>query len=200
MMWNRSMRWVWGVALVCVYGAGAQYGQYSSRALLEKKIYYVKDGTIGQCAFWSLYLGDHESKVPMHVAGEGEVIVDANVNYNLMSSGYIEGHGYSSRGKVTTRGKFGVTEGDGVLPIPLDSIDYVSSYGRRVKPLGREDTTLILIAAGMNNLHIRRLLLRKFRYDKQYGELKPDGDIPIEAFSFTKKGAARALAAQKTKE
>lgn len=188
---------LWTAVLACVTCAAAQYGQYSSRSLLEKHIYYVNNGKIESCKFWSLYLGDHESKVPKYFPGEGDVVLDANVNYNLLSSGYVEGQGFSSRGKVRTDGRFGVAVGDSVKPLPLDSIDYVYFYGRRVKPVGKEETDLILHTAGMNRLTVKRMLLRKFRYDKTYGELKPDGDVPIQAFSFTKKGAAQALAAHK---
>jgi hypothetical protein len=183
--------------LVCVGCAVAQYGQYSSRSLLEKRIYYVNNGKIDGCKFWSLYLGDHESKVPKYFPGEGDVVLDANVNYNLLSSGYVEGQGYSSRGKVRTDGRFGIAVGDSVMPLPLDSIEYVYDFGRRVKPVGREETDLVLYTAGMNKLTVKRLLLRKFRYDKTYGELKPDGDVPIQAFAFTKSGAAKAMAAHR---
>ncbi len=175
----------------------AQYGQYSSRSLLEKKLYYVKDGKIGTASFWALYLGNHEAKISKYFPGKGDVKLNAQVNFSLLSSAYIEGKGYSSKGKVDVAADFAVPGSDSTRGIILDNIDYVYLHGRKVKPVEGEATNLILRAEGTNNLVVKRLLLREFRYDKTYNELKFAEDIPIEAFSFTKAGAQRALAAMK---
>jgi hypothetical protein len=180
-----------------VLNVHAQYGQYSSRSLLEKKIYYLADGKIQSARFWSLYLGDHDCKVFKYFPGEGDIELNATVNYSLLSSGYIEGKGYSSRGGVTSEALFGIARSDTVKTLPLDSIEYVYSYGEKVKPVGEEETDLILYSGGKNRLTVRRLTLRLFSYDKQYGELKHTTDIPIQAFAFSREAAAKAASKMK---
>jgi hypothetical protein len=188
-----------GLIIIMLMSAGfAQYGQYSTRSLLEKKIFYVNtDGKIGTASFWALYLGDHSAVIPKHIPGKGEVPIDAQVNFSLLSSGYIEGKGYSSKGKIDAAADFAVSGPDSTVGLDLEEIDYVYTYGRKVKPADAEATDLILRAEETNNLTIKRMLLREFRYDKTYNELKFAEDIPIKAFSFTKAGAQRAAAAMR---
>jgi hypothetical protein len=193
------------VAAAVIFGlvsvpSHAQLSQYSTRSLLQKKIYYVSEGKIGEADFWALHFGDHGIKMMKYFPGDGKIEIDANVNFSLLSSAYIEGAGYSSRGKIQAAAELAVMDGDSVTNIEIDSIDYVTNYGRQVKLSGGEETDLILYAEDMNRLIVKRMQLRQFYYDKTYGELKHDKDIPISAFAFSKQGAFRALKALQTLE
>jgi hypothetical protein len=182
---------------VCIYG---QYGIYSSRGLLEKKIYYIdENGKKGTCGFWSLHLGKHSCKLKKPFPGEGDVILDAEVNFNFLSSLYIEGKGYSSRGKVSADAKFAVPEGEGVKDIEPEQLEFIYNYGSKAKVSSVGLTDLILHSQD-NQLIIKRMLLRIFAYNKQYKELKFAKDVPIQAFSFSKAGLQEAIRAQKSVE
>jgi len=188
---------------VLVIPGTAQYGQYSSRALLEKKIYYVSDGKVGTSDFWALHLGKHSAPLRKYYPGEGEVIVNSEVNFSLLSSSYIEGVGYSSKGKIQAEAEFALAAGDSSTEIPLDSIGYVYKWGRMVKPVGEEAATLLLRDESGNAHTIKRMTLRKFVFNKEMGELKFDADIPVSAFSFTKSGineARKIMAEEAAKE
>ncbi|MFP4418257.1 MAG: hypothetical protein ACOC4C_05260 [Fibrobacterota bacterium] len=184
---------------ICIFtiafGALAQYGQYSSRSLLKKKIYYVSGGKIGTAEFWALHLGSHDVKLAKEFPGEGTIDVDASINFSLLSSGYIEGKGYSERGKITASAQLAQIVGEDAKDIEMDSIDFVTANGRKVKTLNGEAGTLVLHAENDNRKVIRQMLLREFYYDKAFSELKFDKDFPIQAFSFTKAGAQKALKA-----
>lgn len=164
----------------------AQYGQFGSRGLLEKKMFYVdEDGKTGMCSFWSLNLGAHACKLENEYPGEGRIVVDAKVNFNFLSSMYVEGKGYSKRGKIDTDAKFAVADGEGVTIIEPEQIDYVANYGKIVKPDSSAPTALILVAQ-KNQCTINRMLLRVFVYDNTLKELKFDKDVAIKAFAFSK--------------
>ncbi len=183
------------IILATTISVFAQHGQYSSRSLLEKTIYYVSNGKIGTTKFWALHLGSHDVKLAKKFPGEGIVPLNAQINFSLLSSGYIEGKGYSSRGKIDASANLGIITDDTVKEIQLDSIDYVTQNGRMVKPINGERTTLIIHTENDNRKVIRELLLREFYYDKAYDELKFKEDVKIQAFAFTKAGAQRALKA-----
>lgn len=183
------------IILTTTISTFAQYGQYSSRSLLKKTIYYVSGGKIGSAEFWALHLGNHEVKLAKKFPGEGIVPLDAQINFSLLSSGYIEGKGYSSRGKIEASAHLGTIVNDSVQDLVIDSIDYVSQNGRKIKMVDGEPTVMILHTENDNRKVIREMLLREFYFDKVYSELKFKKDIPIQAFSFSKAGAQRALKA-----
>ncbi len=176
----------------------AQYGPYTSRGLLEKTLYYVDEvGKTGACSFWSLYLGKHSCKLKKPFPGEGEVTIDAEVNFNFLSSLYIEGKGYGSRGKVDADAKFAVPAGDSIKVIEPEKIEFVYDYGAKIKTGDGGLTDLILHPEG-NSLQIKRMLLRIFTYSKADKELKFDKDVAIQAFSFSKAGLQEAIKAARS--
>ena len=177
---------------VLVISVSAQYGQYSTRALLEKKIYYLADGKAGSADFWALHLGNHSAALKKYYPGEGEITVNSELNFSLLSSSYIEGVGYSSKGKIQAEAEFAVAEGDSTRELPHDSIVFVYNWGRMVKPVGSQTTKLILRDESGNAHTIKRMTLRKYVFNKEFGELNFDKDIPVSAFSFTKEGIAKA--------
>lgn len=183
--------------LILTLPAIGQYGQYSSRSLLEKKVYFIAGGNIRTATFWSLHLGHHSCKLNRQFPGEGVVGIEAEINFNLLSSGYIEGTGYGSRGKASAEAKFAVRDGDSLKVLELEDLDYIYLNGRRIKPLKSEATDLILLAED-NALTVKRMKIGIWKYDKVYKELKHAGDVDmVTAFSFTQAGVQRALAAQR---
>ena len=182
---------------ICAY---SQYGIYTSRGLLEKKIYYIdENGKTGTCGFWSMNLGKHSHKLKKAYPGEGEVSVDAEMNYNFLSSLYIEGKGYSDRGIMKSDATFAVPDGEGIKEAEPEKIIYVYDYGAKanISEVGKTDFILLVQD---NQLTIKRMLLRIFNYNKQYKELKFSKDVAIKAFAFSKAGLQEAIRAQKEVE
>ncbi len=181
------------------FNSFAQYGQYSQRSLLEKKIYYISKGKIGSAKFWSLPLGKFDCTLNKHFPGEGKINIETTLNFSLLSSGYIEGQGYGSRGKATAEAQFAIIQGDSIRKLELEDIDYIYNNGKMVKLKKGKHFPLIL-SCEVNNLTMRRLKIMIWVYNKTYDELKHSKDIDmISAFSFTKEGAIRALKAPKKK-
>jgi hypothetical protein len=173
-----------------------QFGQYSQRSLLEKTVYYVADGKIGSASFWSLPIGKFDCTLRRYFPGEDTVTIEAAINFALLSSGYIEGTGYGTRGVATAEAQFAVQDGDSFKILELPEIDYVYSNGAMVKPKKGESCPLIL-KGETNQFAIRRMQIMIWSYDKKYKELKHFKDIDgVTAFSFTKDGAMRALRAK----
>ncbi len=180
---------------VCTF---SQYSQYSTRSLLEKKIYYVANGKISSASFWALPLGKFDCTLYRYFPGEDKVNIEAAVNFSLLSSGYVEGSGYGERGKTTAEAQFAIQEGDSVKILELGEIDYIYDNGKMVKPKNGAAQPLIL-SCEVNNMTIRRMKIMIWLYNKKYKELKHSKDIDmIRAFSFTKNGAIQALKAQKS--
>jgi hypothetical protein len=179
--------------------ATAQYGQYSSRSLLEKKIHYLdENGKTGTCDYWTLHLGTFPVVIDKQFPGEGIVKVKAEVNFSFLSSMYIEGKGFSSRGKIDADAQFAAAATDNTMSeLDPSAIDFVYASGRKVKPADGPATDLILLAGKTNNCTIKRMTLRKFLFDKDQGDLRADSDVVITAFSLSKEGLARAVAAMK---
>ncbi len=189
------------VVVFCL-NALAQYGQYSQRSLLEKTVYYLAEGKIGSASYWSLPLGAFPCTLKKYFPGEGKIDIDAELNFALLSSGYIEGNGYGSRGKAAAEGYFAIetkdsTGKDTLVKLDISDIDYVYQNGRMVKTKKGLDQNLIL-ACEVNKHTIKRMQIMIWRYDKEFKELKHLKDVPmITAFSFSKDGINRALRAQR---
>jgi len=190
---RKSLTVLCSIVVSFAAGVSAQYGPYASRGLLEKKLYYVdEEGKTGMCSFWSMHLGKHSCNLVKEFPGEGKVTLAAEVNFNFLSSLYIEGKGYSNRGKVDAEAKFAVADGDSLKTIEPEQIEFVTDYGAQVKYSGGELTGLILLSQD-NRLSINRLLVRSFYMDKETKELKADKDIAIKAFAFSKEDLAKAI-------
>ena len=172
-------------------------GVYSTRSLLEKKIYYVASGKIETCSFWSLHLGKFDCTLSRYFAGEGNVEIQGTLNFALLSSSYIEGQGYGTRGKMGAEGQFAIEDGDSLRVLELGDIDYIYQNGKRVKVNNGNDYPLIL-SCETNRHTINRMKIMVWTYDKKYKELKHFRDIDmVSGFSFTKEGAYRALKVSK---
>jgi len=179
------------VLSVCIYSL-AQYGVYTARSLLEKKIYFIANGKMDACSFWSLHLGKFDCTLSRYFAGEGNVDIEGTLNFALLSSAYIEGQGYGARGKMGAEAQFAIEDGDSLKILDLAEIDYVYDSGKMVK-LKNGNAHPLILSCEKNRHRILRMKIMIWNYDKQYKELKHFKDIDmVTAFSFTKEGAYRA--------
>lgn len=189
---------VMGIVGVLSVVAFAQYGQYSSRSLLEKKVFYVAGGKIGSASFWSLPIGRFDCKLNRYFPGEDTIQVDASINFALLSSGYIDGSGYGSKGKIGAMANFAVQDGDTLKKLELADIEYVYQNGATVKPKGKPACPLLVMCeTPKNQFTIRSMQIMLWRYDNTFKELKHDKDVgEISAFAFTQAEAQRAANAK----
>ncbi len=187
-----------GIIFTVCMNSFAQYGQYSQRSLLEKKIYYVANGKIGSASFWSLPVGKFDCTLRRYFPGEDTVQVNASINFAILSSGYVEGQGYGDRGKIGAEAQFVIQYGGTSKKLEFSDIDYVYQSGGMIKPKKGAACPLVLSCEGRNSLTIRRMQIMIWMYDNKFKELKHSKDVPnVTAFSFTKEGAYRALKAQR---
>ena len=173
-----------------------------ARSILEKKMYYIKDNKIGVCKFWSLYLGNHQISLMKKFPGEQLAPLETSLNLSLVSSGYIEGHGFSDRGKVESGADFYFkpATGDSGRAVPvIDSIDFVAQYGDVTRLVNGEKGILMLDVEGSEPIYPKSFKLRIYKMVNEYGaeSLRTKAEIPISGFSFTKAGIQRALKARK---
>lgn len=184
------------VLSICICSL-AQYGVYTARSLLEKKIFYIANGKMGTCSFWSLHLGKFDCTLNRYFTGEGNLDIQGTLNFALLSSAYIEAKGYGERGKMGAEGQLAIENGDSLKALDLSEIDYVYDSGKMVKLKDGEARPLIL-KCEKNRHKILRMKIMIWNYDKKYKELKHFKDIDgVTAFSFTKQGAYRALKTSK---
>lgn len=170
-----------------------------ARNILEKKIQYISaDGKVGQARFWVVFLGNYDVKLTKKFPGEGEQQIDASVNFQIISSGYIEGNGYSAKGKIDHKPPMVMSNVNGDKKIDLDSIDYVYDYGAKVTLLNGETGDFFIDIDG-TKLAAKKFLMREYKLTNYYGEeiLKEGStEIPLSAFALTKEGIVRAQKAQ----
>lgn len=183
----------------------AQVGAYSSRSLLEKKVYVLVGKKIITSKFWSIPLGNFDCTIKKKYPGEGDVNVDCSMNLSLLSSAYIEGSGYGSRGKMTAEGHFAIRDGDTIRTIELSEIDYIFDGGLQVALTDQKTYPLCLKIENavddktLRGRHkIRNPQIMLWKYNKVFKELKHDKDLKgVLAISFTKQGIQKAKKAQR---
>jgi hypothetical protein len=181
--------------------AGSAWGQmeiYQSRTLLEKTLYYVSQGKIGQCKYWSLHLGRHDVVLRRKFPGEDTIDLQASMNLALISSGYISGNGYSAKGKVDCLTGFFFADEDTSFSLPLDSIEYAYQNLNMVKT-NRGAVGYLRVDVEGKLVRPKSLLLTIYKMVDHYGEkvLRKSADINISAFAHTKEGIRKALAASR---
>lgn len=188
------------VCLLAISFTFAQYGQgqFQTRSLLEKKIFYIYNGKIESSKYWSIPLGTFELTLSQKFPGEGVVDFGANINFALLSSGYIEGTGYGERGKATATANYAVEDGDSLRTLEFSDIEYVYLNGSKVKLKDKKETQELYIKCGKNKVQSKKISIMKWRFDNTFKELKHDKDIDrIIGFAFTKENALKALQTQK---
>jgi hypothetical protein len=185
-------------AVLLTLSAGAVFAQ-GSRGMIERKAWYVDaDGRVSaEMLYWRVYLGDYDVKIKRTFPGHGEVTVDAGMNFQFFSAGYIEGNGASARGRVTDLPAMRIRVDGSTSEIRIDAIDYIYDYGTKVATKdGRKGDFLFQLQGEGPTLEPKRFQLTEFRQQKgQWGEmeLKAVNDrVPIIGISFTREGAQRA--------
>jgi hypothetical protein len=166
-----------------------------ARNILEKKIQYVDNqGKIGQARFWVIFLGNYDVTLSKKFPGEPQQNIDASINFQIISSGYIEGNGYCAKGKIDETPAMVISTANGDRKIDLDSIDYIYDYGAKVALLSGEKGDFYMDIQG-NKKMPKKFLMREYKLTNYFGEeiLKEGStEIPLAAFSLTKEGITRA--------
>lgn len=170
-----------------------------ARNILEKKTFYLNNtNKTGQARFWVIFLGTHNVKITRAIPGEGDVTVQANVNLQLISSGYVEGNGFGEKGKIECLPTMLLSSGQDERRIVLDSIDYIYDFGRKVRMLTGDTGSLVIDVEG-NKVVAKKFLMREYKLTQYYGEeiLKEGSqEIPLMGISLTQEGVVRAQKAQ----
>lgn len=172
-----------------------------ARSILQKKMYYITNtGKSGEARFWAVYLGNHDCTLTRKNPGESEKKISASVNLQLISSGYVEGNGYGSTGKVDCLPTIAIKTETGEHQIEIDSIDFIFDYGSQVQLISGEKGALIIDVEG-DPKSATKFLLREYKLTNYFGEeilKKGSEETPLRAFSFSKGGATRAKKAQRS--
>jgi hypothetical protein len=180
-------RIVVAAALFCTAAATLSYG----RSILEKKVFYLTAAQkSGETKFWTIYLGNHDCTLTRKFPGEDPQPVSGSVNLSLISSGYIEGNGYSARGRLDCLPTMKIKSDKGERTIVLDSIDCIYDYGQKVRTIDGETGDFIIDVEGAAKT-ANRFVLTEYKMVDSYGEkvLKPGAaDTPLSAISFSKQG------------
>lgn len=170
-----------------------------ARNILEKKMYYLS-GTNqkGEARYWTIYLGNHDCKVKRKYPGEPEAAIDASINFQYLSSGYIEGNGYSAKGKIDCLPTMKLKNANGEHEVTSDSIDFFFDFGRKVQLLNGESGDFIINVEGTEKVP-NRFMMREYKLTTYFGEeiLKEGSEeTNLRAVSFSKEGLQRAIKAQ----
>jgi len=184
-------------AVMLALSIGALFAQ-GQKGFLERKAWFV-DGNhkISEMLYWRIYLGEYEIKLKRNIDGEGQINVTANMNFDFLSSGYIDGNGYSNKGKMQSLPgmRIRVDGGEGT-EIKIGDIDYIYDYGTKVVTKDGRRGDFMIGAEGGGLLEIKRFQLSEYRMVKgSFGEmeLKEASDrMPIVALAFSKEAAAKA--------
>ncbi len=192
---NQKVRTIAVIMALLMFGASFVF----ARSIIEKKMYYVDvNKKVVETKFWAIFLGTHDCTIKRTFPGEGEVTFDASINFQLLSSGYIEGNGYSAKGKVQSLPGMLMINDAGEHKVELDSIDYIYDWGTKVVLKNGQRGEFFINAEGTPKM-AKKFLLREFKLVDYFGEkiLKEGAeDVQIIAFSFTKEGAMRAAKEQ----
>jgi len=177
-------------------------GQAQAKSLLEKSIYFVnpENGKVDSCKYWKVYLGAFQAVTLVRkFPGEDSLPVNSDLNLTILSSGYVEGYGYTRKGRVDCMASFVIDTGSGAVKLPVDSVEYVIAGGEKVKPRGMKLFDLALDVEGNKLPGIKKLLLTKYKLviDADERNLKPMGDVNITLFAFSKAALSAAVKADK---
>lgn len=171
-----------------------------ARSILEKKVSYITNaGVSGQARFWTVFLGNHDCNIVRKAPGEASKQIQASVNLQLLSSGYVEGNGYGVTGKVQSLPTMEIKTASGEeRQISIDSIEFIYGYGSKVQLYSGESGDFIINVESDKKV-AKKFLMREFKLTNYFGEeiLKEGSDeIPLSAIIFSKEGVAKAKAAQ----
>jgi hypothetical protein len=173
-----------------------------AKSLLEKPMYWINpdNGKIDSTKYWKLFIGKYDAVTLVRkFPGEDSLPINADINLTVLSSGYIEGSGFTAKGRVDCTATFVIDTGSGTVKLPVDSIEYVFAGGAKVKPRGGKVCDIALDIEGNKAPGIKKILLTKYKLvvDVDERNLKPQGDMNITLFAFSKSALAAAQKAEK---
>ncbi len=145
-----------------------------------------------------VFLGNYDVKLTRKFPGEPEGLIDASVNYQLLSSGYIEGNGYSAKGKIDAKPAMLISNANGERKIDMDSIDYIYDFGSKVAMINGETGDFYMDIEGTKTA-TKKFLMREYKLTDYFGEeiLKEGStEIPLAVIVLSKDGINRAKKAQ----
>jgi hypothetical protein len=166
--------------------------------MLERKVQYqnAATGKIGEAKYWFVYLGSRDCTLNRKYFCEEIQPVTGGMNFSLLSSGYIEGNGYSAKGKLESLPGMKIRNEQGERLITLDSIECIYEYGEKVLMTGGERGDFVIDIEG-TPMTARKFELTEYKLVEVDGEktLKPAGDaVKLSAIAFVKGGLQRAAA------
>ncbi|MCL2182594.1 MAG: hypothetical protein FWB85_03890 [Chitinispirillia bacterium] len=196
---NRAVRVTIMFSLLLAVFAGSAFSQ--ARGMIERKTWVINDARkTSEVLYWRVYLGDYDVKLKRPFPGEGTVTVDAGMNFQFHSAGYIEGNGASAKGRMNDLSQMRIRVDGNLSPIRIEDIEYIYDYGRRVATKdGRKGDFVFQLQGDGAVLEVKRFQLSEFKLQKgQYGEMelklqKPDM-LPIIGMAFSKEAASKAAA------
>jgi hypothetical protein len=158
-------------------------------------MFYVSssDSKAGESSYWFVFLGQHDCALSRKYPGEGTVQVSGAMNLSLLSSGYIEGNGYSSKGKIDCLPTMKLKNEKGERTITIDSVDCIYEYGAKVRMADGETGDFIIDVEGQQK-SAKRFVLTTYKMVEVDGEkeLKTNGgEVPIYGIAFSKEGLER---------
>ena len=166
----------------------------SARSILERKMLYISaDNKTGETSYWFVFLGQHDCTLSRKYPGEGTQQVSGAMNLSLLSSGYIEGNGYSPRGKIDCLPTMKLKNEKGERSVTIDSIDCIYEYGQKVRMVNGDTGDFIIDVEGQQK-SAKRFVLTTYKMVEIDGEkeLKPNGgDTPLYGIAFSKDGLDR---------
>ncbi len=180
--------------IACATLLSAQGG---SRSIMERRMWYATpDNTTGEVRFWSVYLGlINDVPLERRIHGHGTIAVNAALNFQFLSSGYIEGNGFSNHGRVECLPTMMISNENGERRVVLDSIDYIYDFGHKVTLINGEKGKFVVSAEGYP-VEPNRFVLRRYNLRRLHGEEILDNtaeEIVISAMAFSRQGIQRAV-------
>jgi hypothetical protein len=175
-----------GLFVVCMLGGFFQ--EASARGFLQKNLGFVADGKPGECKYWSVFLGNYPCNIIRNFPGDSGVNLKVDINFMLVSSGYIEGNGYSTRGRIDSKAQLYLVTDGNKRELPMDEVASIRDNGQTIETTKGEKGNLLLVCEG-NEFNISQLLLRKFNVKVDQGDstLVIDErvkDMPVSSISF----------------
>jgi hypothetical protein len=179
-------------------------GIVSAKSLLEKTVFFFNPTTekIDSATYWKVFLGSYSATVERKFPGDEPTKMTCDMNLTLLSSGYVEGYGYSKKGRIDCEAGIMGEAGNTPKKIALDSVEYIFNNGQEIKLKNGPVFNLFLDAESNKIILHKKMTLTKYRLQIIDDErnLKPAGDVNLTWFAFTKAGAVAAQKADKEAE
>jgi hypothetical protein len=168
----------------------------NAKSLMEKKLLYVADGKISEAKFWRIHMGSFDCTLSRKVPGEGIQPLKATMNLALLSSGYIEGSGYTEKlGRIECMAYFALNNNGTITKLDVDSIEYVvRDNGIKAKRINGEEGDLIINIESGDQVTPKVLEMKYFNYyNKEEGTLREPKDVVITGFAYSKEAVQKVL-------